>query len=229
MRSALVLVLVAFFVSAPAAAQSPYVAASAGVDVSRFDRVDGPGFSNNPGGEAVAFSVRVGAPLGTRWGVELAFTRPAEVTHDTTFGYAIPLPAAIQTFPGVAAGSAGSPVIFPPLDFGIHTKRRNSTLDTAARMTQRANSRIELAYLAGLSFSRVTETVSYGSFARPPGPLSVFSTRTTMYGVGPVVGFEARIGLTDHVMILPGLRLQTLGGDAGGWLLRAATGLGWQF
>lgn len=56
------------------------------------------------------------------------------------------------------------------------------------------------------------------------------STRATTYSVGPVVGVEARLGLTDHVMLVPGMRLQTVGGTAASaWLFRASVGLGWKF
>lgn len=226
--TALLAALLSF--SAPAAAQSPYVSASAGVDVSRFDHVDSPGAASDPGGEAMAFSLRLGAPLGARWGVELAYTRPSNVTSETSFGYPIPLLTGVTTVPGA---TTGAPVVFPSLpsfDLGIQTERRNTTLDTVAWLTQPAGSRVELVYLAGLSFSRITETVSYRFPARAIGiVLPATSTRATMYGAGPVAGFEARIALTDHVMIVPGVRLHAIGGTTHGWLVRAATGLGWKF
>jgi hypothetical protein len=40
------------------------------------------------------------------------------------------------------------------------------------------------------------------------------------------VGFEACIGLTEHVNLVPGVRLHGL---ENGWLLRPAVGLEWEF
>jgi hypothetical protein len=41
---------------------------------------------------------------------------------------------------------------------------------------------------------------------------------------------EARVRLTEHVRLVPSLRLQGLNGQTGnGWLLRAGMGLGWSF
>ena len=229
MRVTILLVIIASF-SAPAAAQSPYVSASLGVDVSRFDSVESPGTSSEAGGEAMAFSLRLGAPLGARWGVELAYTHPSEIESNTSLGYPIPYLTGVTTsLPGGIGGLAPPSVILPPFDFGIETERRNTTLDTVACITQTAGSRIDIVYLAGLSFSRITETVSYSFPVRLGIALPATSTRTTTYGVGPVAGFEARIGLTDHVMIVPGVRLHAIGGTTNGWLVRAAAGLGWTF
>jgi hypothetical protein len=120
-------------------------------------------------------------------------------------------------------------VLIPSFDFAIETERRNTTLDTVAWLEQRAGSHVELVYLAGIAFSRVTERVSYRFPVRTGIVLPTSVTRTTMYGVGPVVGLEARVSLTEHVMIVPGVRLHALGGAAPGWLARAAAGIGWKF
>jgi hypothetical protein len=229
MRVAILLVVVLSLSTSPAAAQPPYVAASAGVDVSRLDHTEGVGGASGPGGEAVAFALRLGVPLGARWGVELAYTRPAQVTSETSFGFPIPLATGGTLLPGLVAEPAAA-LLFPSFDVGVLTERRNTTLDAAAWLAQDTGTRVTLVYLAGLSFSRITETVSYRFPSRPIGiTIPTTSTRTTSYGVGPVVGFDARIGLTDHVIIVPGLRLHAIGGIANGWLVRAATGLGWTF
>jgi hypothetical protein len=52
------------------------------------------------------------------------------------------------------------------------------------------------------------------------------SSSATTYDVGPLVGVEGAIGLTEHVQLTPGIRLH---GIEGGWLLRPSVGLGWTF
>jgi hypothetical protein len=56
--------------------------------------------------------------------------------------------------------------------------------------------------------------------------------RTTTYGLAPVVGFEARIALTDHIRLVPGVRLQGIGrgtNGTAGWLIRPSASLMWEF
>lgn len=50
--------------------------------------------------------------------------------------------------------------------------------------------------------------------------------RVVSYATGPLVGFEARVSLTDHVQFVPGVRIQSV---SGGWLIRPGVGLGWAF
>jgi hypothetical protein len=52
----------------------------------------------------------------------------------------------------------------------------------------------------------------------------------TEYGVGPVAGIEARIRMTEHVRLVPGVRIHGLGGPISeGWLVRPSVGLSWAF
>lgn len=217
------------FVAAPAFAQPAYVVGAVGVDVSRFDTVEAAGLpSVTPGGEAAALSLRLGTAIGQRWGVELAFTRPSDVERDGYQGYPIPLAvgaAAAQTGLAVPTGIA-----FPVFESRIRFQRRNTTLDTVAWVAQTAGSRVDIVYLAGIAFTRIVEDVDFEFTRQANGIVWPDSTRTIVYGVAPVAGIEARVGLTDHVMLVPGMRLYGIGGNAGhGWLLRAATGLAWRF
>jgi hypothetical protein len=223
------LLVVVLFMSAPALAQSPYTTAAVGVDVSRFDHVEGTGISDvDAGGEAIAFSLRLGTAIGDRWGVELAFTRPSEVTRDSRQGYPIPLTIAAGSLPtGITNATS---LVIPVFESRIRVQQRNTTLDTVAWVARRAGSRADLVYVAGITFSRLVEEVEFEFIRRPIGLVLPNATRTIAYGVGPVAGMEARIRLTDHVIFVPGVRLQGIGGNARhGWLLRAATGLGWRF
>ena len=207
-------------------AQTPYVSASVGMDVSRFSgaEVNG-GFER--GGEALAIALRLGTPIGDRWGVELGYTRPTVVESESRLNFPIPFPAdLLRAFP-----IPGVPAISLPTFRGSTTvERRDSTLETVAWVRQPVG-RVDLVYLGGVAFNRTVEeiTIDFGRIALLPLPNSV---RTTTYGVSPLVGIEGRIGMTEHLRLVVATRMQTIGdGNSGtsGWLVRPSAGLMWQF
>jgi hypothetical protein len=221
--------------AAPLFAQSTYVGAAVVGDVLRSTHSESSLGRDVPaGGEAIGFALRVGTPLGSRWGVELEFTRPGEI--ETDFGGAIPLVSSIESFAVTAStrapGGITLPQLFPsPLPYRLQTTQRHSTLSTTVWFNQSLSPRISLVYLAGMGFNRTTyESASRfeilpAGITLPAGfPTTV--TKTVTYGVRPLAGFEARIGLTDHVDLVPGVRLQGL---ESAWLLRPAVGLAWEF
>lgn len=229
-------VLVCTLIAAPAFAQSVYVVGSIGAEVSRMSRVESGGFELPGGdGEALGGSLRVGTPLGDRWGLELEFARAADVEDETRIGPRI-LPAPPITLTGftVSGGFPGGPGAAPiSLNSTLRMRRSNPTLGASAWILQRVSDSIDLAYVGGLAFTRST-TEQETSFSITPLLVGYVvapqMTRTTQYDVGPVVGMEAHIGLTDHVRLVPGIRLQTLSSQSGsGWLLRPGVGLGWFF
>lgn len=212
MRQA-VLSLVCVLVAGPAFAQSTYVAAGIGADVFRPDRVDVRGVDDlSTGGEAVAVSARVGTAVTDRWGVELEYTRAGEIERELR--RVLPVPRFSQS------------------ESTIHLTRRTTTLDAVAWVAQTVSSRIDLIYLGGIAFSRMVEEMEFELTSRAGVAPIVFptSTRTTTYGTGPVAGVEARVQLTARAMLMPGVRLHGVGGDAGGgWLVRPSVALGWRF
>lgn len=213
-------------IAVPAFAQSPYVGAAVGMDVSRFDRVEATGFNDvTAGGEVVNFSLRLGTEIRENWGVEVGFTYPSEIERENRPGFPIPLLAAISAPVGITSGIA-----IPTIEATTTLERRNTTLDTVVWFAQPVGSRVELVYLGGVAFNRIVEDISFQFTRRLVGVIVPNSTRTISYDVGPVVGMEARIGLTDHVRLVPGVRLQSIGGSGNdGWLLRPSAGLAWQF
>jgi hypothetical protein len=192
------------------------------------------------GGEAVGFALRVGTPLGSRWGVELEFTRAGEI--ETEFDGAIPLAsrATSITWSSVSPGSDAALVslLQRPVSYSLRASQRHSTLSTTLWMNQELSERVSLVYLAGMAFNRSTfESESRfeilplpPGFPLPPGitipGILPTTTKTVMYGVRPLAGIEGRIGLTEQVDLVPGLRLH---GIDNGWLLRPAVGLAWNF
>jgi hypothetical protein len=227
-----------FLVLAPGSvfAQSTYVGAALVGDVLRNTHTEFAGGSDDStDGEAVGFALRVGTPLGSRWGIELEFARPGEI--ESEFSGPIPLASGIDPLVllemnrAVPPGGA-LPQIFPPiLPYRLRSTQRHSTLSTSVWFNQSLSSRVSLVYLAGMGFYRAT----YESDSRfeilpaintiPAGFPSV-TTRTVTYGVRPLAGFEARIKLTEHADLVPGIRLHGL---ESAWLLRPAVGLAWSF
>jgi hypothetical protein len=223
------------FVPGPVAAQSTYAGAALVGDVLRTTHSESS-FARDAsdGGESIGFALRVGTPLGSRWGVELEFTRPGEI--ETESSGAIPLASSIEALTllqsaGVPAGVSWASLFPSPLPYRFVTTQRHSTLSTSVWLNQHLSSRVSLVYLAGMGFYRAT----YESDARfeilPAGitlPIGIpsIATKTVNYGVRPLAGFEARIKLTDHADLVPGIRLHGL---ENAWLLRPAVGLAWNF
>jgi hypothetical protein len=217
-----------------ASAQSAYVGASVFGDFVRLSgtRTFGSGGASS-GGEAIGFTVRVGAPLSDRWGVEAEFARPSLIVEDDSpevYPLARFTPIAI---PGV---SLPSPLIFPPLQF--RNTYRNTTISTSAWVRHDLSANSSLVYLGGLGFYRSENRFEYVFDPRAlvpvpsgtpvPTGLSIlpYSSETVFYGVRPFVGVEGRIGLGEHMQLVPGLRLH---GVENGWLVRPAIGLNWMF
>lgn len=213
--------------AAPALAQSAYTSASLIGDVVRTSHTVIVGLDDGVAGdgEALGFALRIGAALGARWGVELEFARPSEIENQTRRQIApVPLPA--LPFPGgVIGGVIGG--LIPTIDYGIRVRQRISSLGTLAWARQTVGTRVDLVYLAGAAFHHVVQETNVE--LSPPVlliGLSLPSTRTVTYRVGPVVGIEGRIALTDHVRLVPGVRLY---GMTGGLVIRGGAALGWAF
>jgi len=221
-----------------ALAQSTYVGAALVGDVLRSTHTESAvGLDNSTDGEAIGFALRVGTPLGSRWGIELEFVRPGEI--ESEFSGSIPLASidavAVAQISRVVPPGITLPPIFPPiLPYSLRSTQRHSTLSTSVWFNQSVSSRVSLVYLAGMGFYRATYE-SESSFeifpALPtistvPAGFPFLTTKTVNYGVRPLAGFEARIKLTEHADLVPGIRLHGL---ESAWLLRPAVGLAWNF
>ena len=117
-------------------------------------------------------------------------------------------------------------IVQPPR---IRVERENSTLDAAIWVAQTVGGRLDIVYLGGIAFSRITERREY-QFARAGSRISIPSTRSITYGVGPVVGLDTRFRVTRHLLLVPGVRfLSVPDNNARAWLSRSSVGLGWRF
>ena len=219
---AFLLVLVA---ASSAAGQSTYVGGSVVADVVRLS---GTSDAFNPGsGEAIGGALRVGAPLGSQWGVDLEFSRSADIDGRP----AANILTIESTIPGSVVG--GTPTIFPPPD--IRTRQQLSTLTTMLWWRHEVSGRLDLVYLGGVAFNRTAREFRFTFPAVtipvfPPGgvrrPSQVFEQETVSYDAGVAVGLDAGIAMTDHLRLVPGVHLLTV---PGGWVLRPAVGLQWLF
>lgn len=225
----LILGTVCIAASAPLLAQSPYVSGSAELNAFRVTHTSVAGFELPSGsGEAEGASLRLGTALGDRWGLELEAVRSGGVTADGgLFG------------PRTAAGpfrievSEGLPGVLPgpllvPFEYRPRTVRRHTGVNALGWVRQPLSRRVDLAYLGGVAFGRESQQISITitPLLRTLAPIRQQRTTVTEYHTGAVAGVETRIAITDHVRLVPGIRLQSLGN---GWLLRAGVGAGWWF
>jgi hypothetical protein len=210
------------------------VGASVGADVARFSSSDG--YNNPATGEAFSWALRLGGPIGSRFGAELEFARPEEIKSDQTPD--VRILSALSGLLGVPASTVTGPIIgttiFPPINFTVQTSRRNTTLTASVWARQEVSRKFSMVYLGGIGFNRVEQRFDY-TFGTSPrvNPLTPVlptilprSTRVTQYGVGPMAGVEARIEMSDHLRLVPGIRMHAFDG---GWLIRPAAGLAWEF
>lgn len=216
-----------------------YVTAALSADLTKSNESTTNGTTFPDGDrDSIGWGLRVGTTLGSQWGVELEFHRSGEL--ETQNGpiileqfplsrpSAFPQSSALPRF--VEAGIA----IFPAPE--IHTDQRNTTWNTSAWFSRPLGARADMVFLGGLGFYRVVQNTEYsfgGSRRQPdlrPFEQRSFRTRTINYGVGPLVGAEARIHMTDHLELTPGFRVQSLGSDLGRvLLLRPSVALRWTF
>jgi hypothetical protein len=188
---------------------------------------------DNGSGEAFGGAIRVGTFLTEHVGVELEYFRPAEVDSDGG-GPIYPADFSFNVYPeGFTDSVLGGILPSYPI---ISQSMRVRTSTTSALLTARQplGRRVELVYLGGIGFSRVVRSIEYG-FPRPLFPVdpriqSSYTSRTTQYAAGPVVGAEVRVGMTEHAQVVAGLRVHTLGQSVvDGWMIRPSVGLTWKF
>ena len=214
--------------------QSVYVAGAIGAEVVRTSSTRSGGSTYDAGsGEAFAGAIRVGTSITPRFGVELEFFRPGEIETDT--GGPIYLAALDQPAYASLFASGLYPEGSLPSIISQTSRVRTGTTSALVFARQPLGTRVELAYLGGVGFSRVVREFEYGYRGGiVPLGLSIlprsYSTRTTQYAVGPVVGVELRASMSEHAQVVAGLRMHTLGQSVvDGWMIRPTAGLAWRF
>jgi hypothetical protein len=221
----------------PAFAQGAYVGAFLVGELVRLDQYD-LRTQDTGNGESFGFGLRLGSPIAAKWGVELEFVRPGKITTDQS-PEILPLlttPTNIGTtvsnVPGVDFDFGYyDPLTFPSHSYRFRSTQRRTTLSTSLWVRQEISSRFSLAYLGGVAFGRTSNEVEVTFLLNRPTilpipPRSPVITESIIYDVQPVVGVEGRLRLAGKVDLVPGLRLH---GAQGGWLIRPAVGLSWNF
>jgi hypothetical protein len=220
--------LVALGCASPAAGQGAYVGAALTGDIVRFDHSETRGVGDvRSGGEALGFALRVGTPLASIWGVEAEFVYPSEIERESSPDI-FPLASPIATNVSIVGPVLG-PVIYPPISYSVRTSWRTTTFSTGIWARQNVSERVALVYSGGAAFNRTQNEFEfiYAPLPRlgvivPPSTL----TETVRYSVRPFAGIGARIGMTEHLELVPAARLLGL---ESGMLVRPSIGLGWTF
>lgn len=224
MRAAFGLLFVCLMMVAPAWAQSGTGVSAALVgDIVRHDGVSGDVITGGSrGGEALGFSLRLDRALGARWGVELEYLRGGEIESESRV---IPLPAA-ELLSSVSSFVPSSPLIFPRGSRTI-VKDRLSTVSTLLWYRQFVGERTSLVYSAGMAFGIGRTESTYTILGLPnQNTIPPITNEYTSYSINPIVGLDARISMTEHAALVPGVRLL---GANGAIIIRPAVGLRWQF
>lgn len=176
-------------------------------------------------GEGLGFSLRVDRALGSRWGVELEYVRGTELesTGSTL------IPELTTSVTNSAGESISSRLLLPyfPREVRSTYRQRLSTVSTLGWFRQSVGDRTSLIYSAGIAFG-VTQSESQTDYGNLPNQLSIpaFSQKYTSYSVLPIVGFEARLKMSERASLVPGIRV--IGAD-NAIIIRPNVGLRWEF
>lgn len=215
-----------------------YIGGAAGIDTTLVNKVEVDGQpQSDSGGTAPALAVRAGIGLGERWGAEI------EVAHVLTIEQR-----------DTAARDSLSPsfvsVIGPVEPFvwrstlHIDSEQQVTAVNALGWVSHPIGGRVDLVFVAGAAFNRTEIERRYrfepvvppgfpgfpGIPGLPPRPVLIdFEpqvTRLISYGVRPLVGIEARIAFGNHLRVVPGFRMSSVGV---GWSLRPIVGVAWMF
>ena len=234
-RIGLALVAAMLCFAGTAQAQSTYVGVSALADIARFGS---NGFGGSSGGEAFGGAIRIGTSIADRWGVDLEFTRPGEIEQEHSFNVLLGIPV-LTPFTSVQPGAATRPGAMPigggiasilPPSYNVTSTERYSTLTVMPWVRQSLGSRADIVYLGGLALVRTTTRMNFGGGVRILAGPGGFTESSVTYGAAPAVGLDVRVSMTDHLRLVPGMRLLVVDdGGRSGWLARPSVGLQWSF
>ena len=190
----------------PAIAESAYVTGGVFADVKRFsgDPTDATLDGNVAGG-----AVAVGTFIGSHWDLQLGL--------DAT---------------GFSRTKRPRAVTFQKELLTLTSIAENQVLSVATLLRYRAapHKRVRLGYLGGLSFVRLHRRFHTSAPDGTPAALIPRPEERVDYSAAPTVGLDARIALSAHLSLVPGIyacvfRLS----DESGLLVRPRFGVRWAF
>jgi hypothetical protein len=198
-------------IACAAAAQSPpaegsYVSLSAIVDVKRFS---GDPATNVLDGQSAGIAAAFGSSLGARWDLEIG----VDVPRDST-----------SSRPRVVT------VRREAITLQSRTRNRALSFEALIRFRARQAGRVQIGYLGGLSFLRLQRQFDTVAPAGTPDALVPRPTELLSYGAAPTIGVDAHLDVTDHLIVVPAIRVSAFNFDGvSGVLLRPRIGVGWVF
>lgn len=183
-----------------------YVSASLIGDIKRFGGdVDDPLFD----GETIGAAVAIGVAVHPRW--------------DLLAGVDVPR---------YTATSRERHVTFQRNVITLQSITENQTLsvNTLARFRGPGRGRVQFGYLAGLSIVRFRRNSHTEAPPNTPSALIPRADGTVGYAAGPTVGFDARVAVSPHLSVVPGLYATVFNvTETNGLVVRPRLSLRWTF
>ena len=187
-------------------ADGPYVSVSGIADVKRFS---GDPATNVLDGHSAGIAAAFGLSLGARWDLEVGVDAPRYSSNSR--------PRVVTVRREV-------------ITLQSRTRNRTLSFDTLIRFRARQGRRLRIGYLGGLSFLRLQRQFDTIAPADTPDSLVPRPTELLSYGVAPTIGLDAHLDVTDHLIVVPAIRVSAFNMDGvSGVLLRPRIGVGWVF
>ena len=195
----------------PAVAQTPivesaYVTGGTFLGVKRFSGNPTEGILD---GEATGGAVAVGTSIGSRWDLQVGL--------DVT---------------GFSRTRRPRDVTFQRDTITLTSVAENQVLSVATLLRFRSapHGRVRLGYLGGLSFVRLHRRFHTDAPQGTPASLIPRADERVDYSAAPTVGIDARIAMSEHLAIIPGIHACVFRfADESGLVVRPRIGIRWAF
>ncbi len=188
--------------------------AATGSLIASINRFSGdPSSKSAIDGEAIGGAGAISAGLTDRWLIQLE----VEATASTSF---------LQSHDvRVGVGKAATTITVQR-----RTRNRPLLFSTLAGFRSAPHGRLQLQYLAGLTFLHLTRRVDSVVSGAPPA-LVVGPSEVTTNAPAATVGVDAELRITHHLALVPAVRASAFNSSEtpSGFLVRPAFGLRWTF
>jgi hypothetical protein len=189
-----------------AISETAYVTGGTFVGVKRFS---GDPTEATLDGSAAGVALAVGTSIGSRWDLQLGL--------DAT---------------GFSQTRRDRVITFQRDTITLTSVVENQALSVATLLRFRAgpHGRVRLGYLAGLSFVRFHRRFYTDAPDGTPAGLIPRQDARVDYSAAPTVGLDARIAVTEHLSVIPGIHACVFRfADESGLLVRPRVGVRWAF
>jgi hypothetical protein len=187
-------------------AESAYVTGGTFVGVKRFsgDPTEGTLDGTVPG-----IAIAVGTSIGSRWdlqvGVDVTGFSQTRRARDITF-------------------------LRDTITLTSVVENQVTSVATLLRFRSAPHGRVRLGYLGGLSFVRLHRRFHTDAPDDTPAGLIPRPDERVDYSAAPTVGLDARIAVTEHLSVIPGIHACVFRfADESGILVRPRVGVRWAF